>query len=101
MKKLCLVFGGLLILSSMPAHAVEATGFLFQNTVQPLMGSSATQGAKVGKASCYNILGYISWGDCSLKKATQKGNVRSVGYADQSVLTVLGISKIETRVYGK
>lgn len=100
MKKICLILG-LLVLISLPVYAVEAAGFLFQNTVQPLLGSSATQGSKVGKAACYNILGYISWGDCSIKKATQKGNVRSVGYADQSVLTVLGISKIETRVYGR
>ena len=100
MKKLCLILG-LLMLISGPVHAAEATGFLFQNTVQPLMGSSATHGAKVGKAACWNVLGYISWGDCSINKATQKGNVKSVGYADQSVKTILGISKIETRVYGK
>ena len=100
MKRLYLILA-LLVSTALPMCAAEATGFLFQNTVQPLMGSSATQGSKVGKAACYNILGYISWGDCSIKKATQKGNVRSVGYADQSVLTVLGISKMETRVYGR
>ena len=99
MKKLFLAVA-LFCMISLPAMAVEPVGYIYQNTTNPLAGSSNVAGTKTGTAVCKQYLGIVATGDCSLKAAMQNGKINNLGYADQTVRLILGWGKITTKAYG-
>ena len=99
MKKFFLAVA-LFCMISLPAMAVEPVGFFYQNTTNPILGSSNVAGAKTGTAVCKQYFGLFATGDCSLKTAMQNGKINNLGYADQTVKLILGFGSITTNAYG-
>ena len=99
MKKL-LLLSALLVFAALPACAKEPSGFIWQDTVAPIAGSSNVAGVKSGTAECKQYFGVVAVGDCSLKAAMQNGKINSLGYADQKAKLIFGFGKITTTAYG-
>ena len=99
MKRL-LVALALLCFASVPAMAQEPTGFIYQNTTHPLMGSGSVTTPKVGIATCKSYFGFVSLGDCSIKTAMRNGEINNLSHVDQHIKNILGWTKIEVRAYG-
>ena len=100
MKKLLI---GLMFLcvASMPAMAFDPYGIVYQNTIQPLVGSGSVSTAKVGKATARSFFGIVAVGDCSIKTAMNNGKIKSLSHADQHIKCILGVRTLETRAYGQ
>ena len=59
-------------------------------------------GSKKGKASVFNVLGIVAFGDASLKNAAENGRIKTVTAADYDYTTVFGIfQKVTLTVYGE
>ena len=57
---------------------------------------------KIGKASCNNLFGLVSTGDCSIHAAARNGNISEVYYIDKKVMSFLFFGAAQTTiVYGK
>lgn len=65
-------------------------------------GPTATQAAKVSRATATNILGIIATGDASLEAAMKQGGITKVHHVDQEVTSILGLwSTYTIIVYGE
>ena len=100
MKKLFILFG-ILGLFSLPSMAFDPYGIVYQNTVQPLVGSGSVNTAKVGKAKARSFFGIVAIGDCSIKSAMTNGKIKNLSHADQHIKCILGVRTLETRAYGQ
>ena len=49
------------------------------------------QGTKRGSTEVVTVLGLVSTGDCSLKKAMDNGGIKEAYYADYEYFNVLGV----------
>lgn len=96
MNKIVLSFFFLLLFSfSQPVRA-----FLLNNTVQAGDGYNNVTITKYGDASCTSFLGLLSFGDCSVYKATSNGEITNLAYYDILTKSFLGFKKITLRAYG-
>ncbi len=100
MKKILLLFCFCGFLS-MPAMAFDPYGIIYQDTIQPLVGSGSVSTSKVGKAKAKSFFGLVAVGDCSIKTAMNNGKIRSLSHADQHIKCILGVRILETRAYGQ
>ena len=100
MKKLFTVLA-LLCITSLPSMAFDPYGIVYQNTIQPLVGSGSVATSKVGKAKARSFFGIVAVGDCSIKTAMNNGKIRSLSHADQHIKCILGVRTLETRAYGQ
>ena len=78
-------------------------GLLYSNYRAPLdTGLESTiVGLKEGTASVESILGLITTGDASRRKAMENGDIQICYFADYEFRNILGIyAKYTTRVYG-
>ena len=62
----------------------------------------ATTFAKFGEACSYNIMGIVSFGDTSIRKAMENGGLKKVGIIDRSILSLFFLyGKVCVEVYGE
>lgn len=48
-------------------------------------------GSKCGESTAFNILGLVSFGDCSVDAAAENGNLSKVDHIDMDYISVLGV----------
>jgi len=79
-------------------------GVIVSNLKAPLSADNngvTVTAAKKGSATVENYLGIISVGDCSINAAADKGDLKTVSYADYEYFNVLGVyQKFTVNVYG-
>ena len=100
MKRLIITLA-LLCMATLPTMAFDPYGIVYQNTVQPLVGSGSVATPKVGKAKAKSFFGIVAVGDCSIKTAMNNGKIKSLSHADQHIKCILGVRTLETRAYGQ
>ncbi|BCZ20068.1 hypothetical protein NHP190012_17100 (plasmid) [Helicobacter sp. NHP19-012] len=73
-------------------------GLLFNGSELPVSGKSAKY-SKEGHATCMSFLWLIAGGNCSVKKAAEKGSITDIKMVDRKVITFpLGIMGIYTTI---
>jgi len=103
---LCLLMGVLVLMTGCgfySAPVMPPDGMLFQNTKAPMdINTDKTElGTKSGTSQSISILGLFAFGDCSIKAASEDGNLQFVNHADYEYLNILGVyQKFTTIVYG-
>ena len=103
-KKLAVVLVGLCAVVAlsgcvMPQGSVLAS---VSQTKSPVaMGDSSVRPAKVGTAEVEGIL-FLAFGDNSIKKAAENGNITRIHHVESEELNVLGsYCRSITQVYGE
>lgn len=66
--------------------------------VQALDGN--LQGLKMGTAVAESYFGLVGIGDCSINTAAKNGGIKEIKIVDKNCYSVLGYTKITTKVYG-
>ena len=99
MAVLCVVLAGCVI----RAPVVPPQGILFSNTSVPL--GVEMRETKInwncGKASTYNVLGLVAWGDASIKAAAVDARLKKVNHLDYKQLNVMYLFQMYTTIaYG-
>ena len=57
---------------------------------------------KIGQARCINLFGLFAFGDCSINKAIENGNISKIHYIDNNLRSFLFIaSESTTIIYGE
>jgi hypothetical protein len=57
---------------------------------------------KIGRSGCGNLLGLFSFGDCSINKAIENGEISKIHYIDKELGSFLFIISYSTTVvYGE
>ena len=98
MKKIILS----LAVCSMLATPVLASGFMYNDTVEPaVLSQQPIRACKVGKATCDNYMGLIQLGDCSYDAAMRNGKISQVNHHDTYTKGWFFYKHITTRVYGE
>lgn len=64
---------------------------LFNSFSGPFQATSNSGRGKTGEASAYCVLGLVCFGDCSINKASQEGNVSKVAAVDYHYFSILGV----------
>ena len=85
------------------AQAYEPWGYgIYTKSVEPMDYAvpGATLGSKTGTATCKNIFGFVTWGDCSVKAAMKNGRISKVTAADWEKKYILVYGSKTLRVYG-
>lgn len=100
MKKLFICMA-ILCNTTLPSMAFDPYGIIYQNTVQPLVGSGSVATPKIGKAKAKSFFGLVAVGDCSIKTAMNNGKIKNLSHADQHIRCILGVRTLETRAYGQ
>ncbi|WP_295702277.1 TRL-like family protein [Helicobacter mastomyrinus] len=103
MKKLVLALGigGAMAFFSgcaIGSTAGLASGALYSDMTGPVAATSAAGSSKEGRATCSNILGLISVGDCSVDAASRNGNVSQIKSVDTKIWSILGIYTASTTI---
>ena len=70
----------------MPPQGAIYTGISAPLTVDV---EGQTVSPKKGEASSSAILGLFAWGDCSLQKAAQEGQLSTIEYCDYSYMSIV------------
>ena len=68
-----------------------SNGALFTNVQGPLVATDYAGNAKVGTASCSNILGLVAMGDASIESAKKSANITRIASVDYESFSVLGL----------
>jgi hypothetical protein len=85
----------------MPDTAVMAPLVLHQKNPVAVGNTTEVQAEKTGTARAQGIL-IFSYGDASIKKAMQDGNITQIHHVDSETLNVLGIySEYIVKVHGE
>lgn len=99
MKKLACLLALMFMLTQ--ASAVQAEGILYTESTFPKDTSLQTKySTKMGKATCYNVLGLVEWGNCGLHEAMKNGGISQVHHYDVQSNGWIFFKKIHTHVYG-
>ena len=77
------------------AIALALTGC---STVIPVAAGAATVTEKEGRASAGTFLGLILWGDASMAKAAENGNITKIATCDEKITSFLGLLVFRTTV---
>lgn len=85
--------------------ATTASGCLFAHVRTPMGTVNRTISVqdKSGSSSCNSLLWLIAWGDCGIQAAAKDGNLTTLEYADEEIMSVcFGLWVHSTTiVYGK
>ena len=80
---------------------VPPTGFVYTDYKAPISLGSKELGSKRGLAHVTTILAMISWGDGSIRAATNNGRIRNLKHVDYQYYNVLGVfQRYTTIAYG-
>ncbi|MCE9599464.1 MAG: TRL-like family protein [Spirochaetia bacterium] len=63
---------------------------IFNSFSGPFQATSNAGRGKTGEASAYCMLGLVCFGDCSINKASQEGNLTKVAAVDYHYTSILG-----------
>jgi hypothetical protein len=85
--------------------STAASGCLFAHVRTPMGTVNRTISVqdKSGSSSCDSLLWLVAWGDCGIQAAAKDGNLTTLEYADEEIMSVcfgLWIHST-TIVYGK
>lgn len=107
MKKLVLALGlgGAMAFFSGCATGTTAgltAGLLYSDMTGPVAATSAagkySRDSKEGRATCSNIFGLFSVGDCSVDAASRNGNISQIKSVDTKIWSILGIYTASTTI---
>ena len=102
MKKIVVVCGAILLLSSCASVKSPLTGFLYSGTKAPVAVTENPVGTKVGEASAISVLGWVAVGDASVQKAAKEAGITKISHVDEESTQVLGLfAKYTVKVYGE
>lgn len=102
MSKSLIIFATAFLLSSCAFPLPSAgPGFILTDTTEGIAMNNNVAMSKESKACQTNILGIVAFGDASIQKAKQKGNIQQIASIDRTFFGVLGVfSKACTVVTG-
>jgi len=89
------------------AYIAMGGGLLYQDTKAPLAavsyyGPNTSSVSKVGEASMSSILGLITTGDASIKRAMEVSGITKIHHIDTQMTNILGIiATYKVIVYGE
>ena len=98
---LCLGFTGCAGMHASPV--IPAPSFIYAQYTAPMDTDAENTdfGSKVGEAQAMSILGAVTMGDCSVRKAAENGGITTVKHVDYKVTNILGIYATYTTIaYG-
>lgn len=97
MKKTIFSLAAIAMLSA----PVFATGFLYNDTVEPTaLSQQQVTSSKAGRAECNNYFGMVQLGDCSYEAAMKNGRIAHVNHHDTRTVGWFFFKHIVTKVYG-
>jgi len=103
MKKICLFFCALLLLTScIKAPVIPPTGSVTVIKSPYSAESNGAIGDRSGESTCKSILWLFSFGDCSIEAAAKNGNLKKINYVSYDLTNVLNIyTSMTTNAYGE
>lgn len=100
MKKLACLLSFMVMFAF--AQSANAMGLLYSEVVMPEDSSfSARTYNKKGSSTCYDVLGLVAWGDCSINKAMKNGGLSHLHHRDSEKRGIIFFRRIITYVYGE
>jgi len=100
MIKKTIIFAVLSLVIVTPVFAGEVKGWIFQNTKEYLVGTNIIPTERRGQSACTEVFTLVAVGDCSVSKAMQNGDIKSLSHADRQIIDVLGIRRVKVTAYG-
>lgn len=101
MKKLVTLLALAAVLTPLKASAEGVTGFVYKDTVEPVVGSSSVAPTKVGTSCAKSYFGIVAIGDCSITAAMKNGKICNLSHADVAVKNILGYKEVKVKAYGQ
>lgn len=71
--------------------AFAPTSALVTMVKTPVSAGNSSADDKTGRADCYNVLGIIAWGDCSIDAARDNGKIKNINSVNQEHFGAIGI----------
>ena len=101
-KKLILIFGTALMLSSCATVRSPLIGVWYTDVKGPVAATSNSNSSKVGSAEATSILGLVATGDASIDAAAKSAGITQIHHVDEHSTSILGLYATYTvLVYGE
>lgn len=102
LKKLTLVAGFALLLSSCAVVKAPVSGVVYTKVKAPVAVTENENASKVGTAEATSILGIVATGDASIDAAAKSAGITKIHHVDAESTGILGIfAKYKIYVYGE